>query len=121
MKKQLAAILAAGLILCFGATNAFAAGRGCHYRDADHDGICDFAGTACAYADEDGDGVCDYCGMNSSDANWHGVHFTDEDKDGICDYYAEGVCPAGDNCPHSGQGYGQGYHRGCRRQGGCHR
>lgn len=115
MKKQLAGILTAGLMLCLGATSAFAAGRGCHFQDADHDGVCDFANTACVYGDEDGDGICDYCGMSSSDEDWHGVHFVDEDHNGICDYYEEGTCP------HSGFGYGHGCRGGHGRYGGCHR
>lgn len=111
MKKQLAGILTAVLVVGFGATSAFAAGRGCHFQDADKDGVCDFASTACAYADEDGDGLCDYCGMNSSDENWHGVHFVDANNDGICDYYADGTCP------HDGIGYGHG----CYGDQGRHR
>ena len=55
MRKQLAGILAAAMIFSFGATSAFAAGRGCHFRDANDDGVCDFASTTCAYADEDGE------------------------------------------------------------------
>lgn len=105
MRKQLAGILAVAMIFSFGATSAFAAGHGCHFRDANDDGVCDFASTTCTYADEDGDGICDYCGMNDGDENWHGVHYVDANQDGICDYYADGICP------HNGSGYGHGGHR----------
>lgn len=116
MKKQLAGILTAAVIFSFGATSAFAAGRGCHYQNANHNGGCNFTGTTCAYADEDGDGICDYCGMSSSDDNWHGVHYVDANNDGVCDYYAAGTCP------HNGTGYGHGYYGGhgrhCRQDAG---
>ena len=111
MKKRLAGILTAAAIFSLGTTSAFAAGRGCHYQDADHDGVCDFAGTVCAYADEDGDGICDYCGMSDSDDDWHGRHYADANNDGICDYYADGTCP------HDGTGYGHGCYGGHGRHG----
>ncbi len=40
-EKQLTGILAAVLVLGFGTVNAFAAGHGMYYVDADNDGICD--------------------------------------------------------------------------------
>lgn len=101
MKKQLTGILTAVLVFSFGATSAFAAGRGCHFQDTDNNGVCDFAGTACAYADQDGDGICDYCGMSRGDDNWYGIHHAYEDYDGVC--------------PYAGSGYG--HHSGYGRHG----
>lgn len=140
MKKIFAGIVTMGLVLVMGGTTAFAAGprRGCHFADADGDGICDNAGSMCVYADSDGDGICDVCGTNSltcltgdgtvfADADGDGIcdncgtyhwcgmagtgggYFADADNDGICDSYASGQCrDVGYGCGFGGRGRGYG-------------
>lgn len=71
MKKWLAFACTAALLTALFVIPAAA------YRDADGDGVCDYAGTSCRFADEDGDGVCDYSGT--------GRMFVDADGDGLCD------------------------------------
>ena len=65
MKKIIAGILAAALVLSVGIVSAFAAGpdTGRNFVDADNDGVCDLMGSNCAYVDADGDGVCVNCGF----------------------------------------------------------
>ncbi len=110
MKKQLAGILSTVLIFSFGTIQAFAAGHGsgCHYYDANNDGVCDYACSSCVFVDQDGDGICDNCGIGS-DGTCHGVYYTDVDNDGICDNYANNTCP--------GRGQGYGCHGGRNRHG----
>lgn len=77
MKKIIACILTAGLVLSLSTATAFAAGNGqrrgrscvnrgsyCQYVDEDNDGICDryHSHASGNYVDQDGDGICDYCG-----------------------------------------------------------
>lgn len=115
MKKLLIGILAAALLTGAGAGTAFAAGHGCHFTDANGDGVCDnYASGTCAFVDENGDGFCDLahtvCG------------FVDENEDGICDHcgrdyeescHGSGVCQGtGIRAGHHGRGRGCG--RRCR-------
>lgn len=60
MKKIIAGILAAALVLSVGIVSAFAAGpdTGRNFVDADNDGVCDLMRSNCAYVDADGDGIC---------------------------------------------------------------
>lgn len=64
MKKSIAGILTAAMVLSVGATSALAAGRGYgrNFVDANNDGICDYAEHACPYIDSDNDGICDNFG-----------------------------------------------------------
>lgn len=107
MKKVLAGILSAALVLSLGLTAAFAAGSECgrYFVDADGDGICDNAGSGCAYADADGDGICDICGVSHAQSGG-GRYFVDADGDGICDNYQSGQ---GRGCGHGGQCGGRGH------------
>ena len=90
MKKILAGMLTAALVLTAGTVGVFAAesqARG-------------------TYVDADGDGVCDNYGKYGCGARkgtGRGVNFVDADGDGICDNYASGVR----GCRGAG--------RGCRR------
>ena len=104
MKKLVTGILTAVLVLGVGVTSAFAAGRGCHFRDEYNDGVCNFAYTSCTFVDADEDGICDNCGINIDEMGYS-RHYIDADNDGVCDNYTEGVCPQ--------NGAGRGY--GCRR------
>lgn len=110
MKKALAMVLTAALVISVCMTSAFAAGRGHgrYYVDADGDGYCDHSSARCAYVDADGDGVCDRCGLHYSATGCAG-NFTDLNGDGICDNYT-GAC-LGDG---TGYGRGAGYGHGCR-------
>lgn len=110
--------------LSLGITTAVAAGSnaGCHYIDADGNGVCDYAGNACSYVDADGDGICDYAGNACS--------YVDADGDGVCDNYQErcgnGPASAGTNSAgavseasydnsRAGRGYGNGSRGGAGR------
>ena len=63
MKKLMAGILTAAVVLSVGAASAFAAGhgQGRYFVDENGDGICDNQGSGCGryFVDENGDGVCD--------------------------------------------------------------
>lgn len=61
VKKTSCGILAAAIVLSAGITGVFAADKICgrNFKDADGDGVCDYAKNNCAYTDLDGDGVCD--------------------------------------------------------------
>ena len=114
MKKSLAGILAAVLLVTAGATSAFAEEweRGRGFVDADSDGICDFAGTERPHEGADGDGICDNCGRDAccgGGRNERGRGFVDADGDGVCDS-AAGCMGAWD-----GTGRGRGFHGGCDR------
>ena len=106
MKKVLAGILTAVLVLSLSTVSVLAAGPGCgrNFVDADGDGVCDYAGSHCRYTDENGDGICDNCGALAGACG--GQNFVDADGDGVCDNYAAGGC---------GAGMGRGFHGGCHR------
>ena len=114
MKKLFAGILTAVLVLSAGSMNALAAGHGCHFTDANGDGVCDFANESCSFVDEDGDGFCDLAHT--------ACRFIDENGDGVCDHCGktcEESChgsvvrrPAGTRAGHHGRGHGCG--RRCR-------
>lgn len=119
MKKTIALLLIAALLLAFGATSALAAApeaapHRAQFIDGNDDGVCD----VCGSLDKDGDGVCDNCptgGMcpqggagrhaGHGGAGRCGVCFVDADGDGVCDNYpAGGVCPQGGARRHCGRG-----------------
>ena len=112
MKKALAMVLTAALVIGVCMTSAFAAGHGRYYVDADGDGYCDHSSTGCAYVDADGDGVCDRCGLHQSASGCAG-NFTDQNGDGICDNYTGA-------CLRSGTGYGYSVHSGGHGHGAGH-
>lgn len=94
MKKIIAGILAAALVLSVGIVSAFAAGpdTGRNFVDADNDGVCDLMGSNCAYVDADGDGICDNYGTGAGrGAGGQGRSFVDADGDGICGNYGTGA------------------------------
>lgn len=80
MKKIVAGILVAMLVLCVGTTSAFAAGKG--WGGGRGTGRVGAAGSG--YVDADGDGICDNCA---------GSGYVDADGDGICDNRAAGMQP----------------------------
>ncbi len=86
MKKLLAGILTASLVLSIGTISAFASTStgGSNFVDADKDGVCDYHNTNCSYVDADGDGVCDNCPEDGRHLQ-RGRGFVDNDGDGICD------------------------------------
>ena len=88
VKKVLAGLLAAALILPVGTAGALAAtrGQGRYFVDEDGDGVCDNYGRCGGGGYRRGG-----CGQ--------GRYFEDQDGDGICDHYAEG------NCPQNGTGW----------------
>ncbi len=74
MKRIMTGVIAAIMVLTFGAAAAFAAGPGTgmgrYYIDADGDGICDNMGSWKSgygryYVDADGNGVCDNLGSEA--------------------------------------------------------
>ena len=103
MKKIIAGILAAALVLSVGIVSAFAAGpdTGRNFVDADGDGVCDNCGTGMGrgaggqglgFVDADGDGICDNYGTGAGrGAGGQGRGFVDADGDGICDNYGTGA------------------------------
>lgn len=117
MRKVYLGLLAALITLSVGANTAFAAGcrSGCHFTDADGDGICDNA-AVCVYSDADGDGICDICGINHGNCpEGRGTAFVDADGDGVCDNYVSGQ-GQGAGCGHGlRDGHGRGFRSGhCR-------
>lgn len=88
-KKAAAGVLAAVMMLSIGSTSAFAAGRGCgrNFKDADGDGVCDYAGSVCTYVDLDNDGICDNCSVSGLSHKGCGSNYVDADGDNICDNY----------------------------------
>ncbi len=108
MKKLLAIILTALLLVSVAAVSASAYGRrqiadcrrnAAGFVDSDNDGICDNrpASGKCQYTenncganftDSDNDGICDNrpaSGKCQYTENNCGTNFTDSDNDGICD------------------------------------
>lgn len=80
MKRILIGALTTAMVLSLGVTGASAygwrhasgtgaCGYGCHYVDADGDGVCDYCGSSCPYMDAGGDGACDYRGSSCPYAN----------------------------------------------------
>lgn len=88
IKKILAGVLAAALLLPVGTGGTITASARCGH-----------GGNGCGryYTDEDGDGICDnyggQCHGRGNKANGCGRYYTDEDGDGICDNYADGTYP----------------------------
>ena len=66
MKKIVATIIAAALVLTVGTVGAFAAGP--RFVDSNSDGICD-----------------NWTGTGNGQGNGNGQGFVDEDGDGVCD------------------------------------
>ncbi len=99
MKKTAIVILAAVLVLCIGATGAFAAGGWGGFGSNHHAGAL-----TCPAAD----GSCPYGGLNCPNKNCPAGHYTDQDGDGICDNY--GSYGAGQGQHH---GHEAGHHGGC--------
>lgn len=105
MKKTIALILIAAVILSLGMTSALAAAEttpaphGAQFVDVNKDGTCD----VCGSADTNGDGVCDGCpfgGVRPQDGTGRrmgrgrgnrGSAFVDSNGDGVCDN--AGTCP----------------------------
>ena len=136
MKKTAIVILAAVLVLCIGATSAFAAGGwggfGLHHSSSaltcpSADGTCPYGCQNCPnencpaghYTDQDGDGVCDYAGAGQGQA---ASALTCPNADGTCPYGGQNCpnenCPAGHYTDQDGDGVcdyagaGQGQHHG---------
>lgn len=88
MKKTAIIVIALALVLCIGATSAFAAGgwegRGLY---------CQADSTVCP-----ADGSCPYAGQNCPSENCPAGGFSDLDGDGVCD--------SGSFARHCGQGGG---------------
>ena len=116
MKRILIGALTTAMVLSPGVTGASAygwrhasgtgaCGYGCHYVDADGDGLCDCHGSSCPYMDAGGDGVCDYHGSSCP--------YMDADGDGACDYRGSS-CPYANTTESSVTGYavGLGHHGG---------
>lgn len=126
MKKTLAAILAAAVVMSAGTTSVFAShGKGCcgknyavcdnrgkncdRYVDKNKDGKCDNCAVKRGkYVDKNKDGKCDVCGNTRKNC-----HFADANNDGVCDNKGTGSCGKGN----AGKGCGQGRGNGCRRNG----
>ena len=93
MKKLLAIILSAVLLLSAGTIGAFAVrnGAGKGYVDTDNDGVCDNidAAKCVGYIDEDSDGVCDNREETQKPGQNDNKGFVDNDEDGICDNRGE--------------------------------
>ena len=101
MKKFLAIIVTALIILTAIAVPTFAYGRGqqTNYVDTNKDGVCDNRNASCKaqdcanknanFVDSDKDGICDNrpaSGKSQSKTNSNkGSNFIDADKNGICD------------------------------------
>ena len=136
MKKVLALILAAVLLLAIGTVGVFAA-RG-NFTDENNDGICDnrpvqvSENKGTGYVDDNADGVCDNFTEDKPLKNCKGTGYVDENEDGVCDNFTEdkplknckgtgyvdededGVC---DNFTEDKPRYGCGMQQGCGRQG----
>ena len=115
MKKILALILAALLIMSAGTIGVFAAkgsfGKG--FTDADEDGICDNAVNPSSFIDENADGICDnrknnLCSQPQKPEKGKG--FADADEDGVCDNFdaCNGQSEERRQCKGNGQGKGLG-------------
>lgn len=110
MKKVLAILLVAVLLLAIGTVGVFAA-RG-NFTDENNDGICDnrpvqvSENKGTGYVDEDEDGVCDNYTEDKPLKTCKGTGYVDEDADGVCDNFTE-------DKPR----YGCGMQQGCGRQG----
>ena len=121
MKKLLAGLMTAALVLTLSAPNALAAPRR-HSRAAQCVASGIQAGCirpACAYVDADGDGVCDNYDPATCPGSGqsNGAGFVDADGDGVCDNYDGTACPGsgqGWNGNGGGQGWGRGHHGGGR-------
>lgn len=89
MKKLLAIIVTAIIILTAVAVPTFAYGRGqrANFVDADKNSICDNRSENCtsngsSYVDADKDCICD---NKPASGKGNGVSYVDADKNGICD------------------------------------
>lgn len=129
MKKTLAAILAAAMVLSAGTTVSASHGRGgCGKNNT----VCDNSGrgtVSCKFVDKDKDGVCDTCGIKKGrfvDKNKDGkcddckntkknCHFVDDNRDGVCDNKETKNCGQGKG--NAGKGCGRGNSgKGCGRR-----
>lgn len=101
MKKMLAGIITAAIVITMGTMSVMAApgqyGPGSGNRS-----------TAVSFTDEDNDGICDRCGKTQG--------FVDKNGDGICDY-GTGTHPQDGTGMRRGAGVrgGNGMGSGCRR------
>ena len=91
MKRTLAGVLLAAVVLAGGATKAFTAepGTGTNFADGNGDGVCDYWGNDCQHVDANVDGICDNCGRNQKERplqNDCGGNYVDQGNDGICDH-----------------------------------
>lgn len=128
--------------LSLGTTSVVAtgSGAGCHYVDANGDGVCDYAGNTCSYVDTDGDGICDnYQSYQENCPVNGGANFVYTDSDDLYDNDTAGQALGNGNGFRGGCGrnyvdadsdgvcdnYAAGYSRGCGNgngfRGGCGR
>lgn len=117
MKKTVAGILAAAMVLAIGVAGVSAAGHGrgrnhagrkfesvctdmsnfCQYVDADADGVCDnysegtTSNNCCEkFSDKNDDGICDNCDRERTSKNGCGRKFIDTNDGSVCDNYRFG-------------------------------
>lgn len=109
MKKVLAGIVSAALVISVASTSALAGGHHAWAIDRIASGIS--LGRTChgfgGWVDTNGDGVCDNYDPSLCPGNGQG--WVDTNGDGVCDNYDPSQCPG------NGQGWGNG---GCWGNGG---
>lgn len=130
MKKVLAGIITAALVLTLASASALAAPHHAWAVERICGGIS--LGRTChgfgGWVDTDGDGVCD--NYDPSQCPGNGQGWVDTDGDGICDNYDPDLCPGngqgqgnggqGNGWANGGQGQGTGWGNGGQGQGGHH-
>jgi rubredoxin len=143
MKRLLAGIIAAAIVVTMGTVSVMASPRqggqtgrnrnaascstctngsgNCsgygrmNFTDANGDGICDNCGNGTKFTDANGDGICDSCGSraNYADADGDGICDNRGNGQGCTDADGDGVCDGGTGT-HPQDGTGMRYGRGRR-------
>lgn len=85
IKKSLAGVLAAVMVLSVGTTGTFAAGPRCSKNIVCTRSVCSNTGKSCSFVDKDKDGICDNCGRKNSSKKGCKKYYVDKNGDGVCD------------------------------------